>query len=144
MLECDTMESKSDGAFFVHHDNDSEAVQIHPQTFWVLAKFIGAIGESAIAAACRYRQKISYQSASSHKSFHFTYVYCFQRLGLYYRVIHTSAVKSMDVPISYYRWWFFNSLLIVLLCLHIFWASIIFNMAKEMIVNGTVSYFPKP
>lgn len=69
----------------------------------------------------------------------FAIIFIVSRLIIYpFWVIHTSAVKSLEVSPTDFKWCFFNALLTVLLCLHIFWASIIFNMAKEMITIGTV------
>nr|XP_039273540.1 ceramide synthase 5-like [Styela clava] len=69
----------------------------------------------------------------------FAIVFLISRLVIYpFWVIHTSAIKSLEVTRLGFVYYFFNILLVILLCLHIFWASIIIKMACKMIAKGEV------
>jgi len=63
----------------------------------------------------------------------FAIVFIISRIFVFpYCVLHTTLVKSMWLYSPYPGYFFFNILLIILQCLHIFWAYIIISMAIRM------------
>lgn len=69
----------------------------------------------------------------------FAIVFFLTRLFIYpFWVIHTSLIKCFELMPRMVSVYFFNFFLFVLLCLHIFWGSIILKMAYNMCKQGEV------
>lgn len=57
---------------------------------------------------------------------------------LCFRLIHCTWVYPVLYYPAFFGYYFFNVMLVVLLCLHIFWAYLILRMVRKFIF-GTVS-----
>ena len=63
----------------------------------------------------------------------FAVVFIVSRIFIFpYSILYTTLIKSMWLFSPYPGYYFFNGLLIILWCLHIFWAYIIISMAIRM------------
>lgn len=62
----------------------------------------------------------------------------FQNALFNFRIIHTTLLKSTWLITPCPPYYFFNGLLLVLQCLHIFWSYLILRMAFLMISKGQV------
>ncbi|XP_043985347.1 ceramide synthase 2-like isoform X2 [Gambusia affinis] len=54
------------------------------------------------------------------------------------RIVHTTMVVSRDFFQPFFGYYFFNVLLLVLQCLHIFWAYLILRMLYKFVFTGKV------
>lgn len=69
----------------------------------------------------------------------FAIVFFVTRLFIYpFWILHTAVIKPLDLVPRFPSHVFFNFFLVVLLCLHIFWGSIILKMAYYMCKQGEV------
>jgi len=67
----------------------------------------------------------------------FAFVFIVSRIIIFpYSILYTTLIKSMWLFSPYPGYYFFNGLLIVLWCLHLFWAYIIVSMAIRMMKVG--------
>lgn len=57
---------------------------------------------------------------------------------LCFRIIHCTWVYPLHHYPAFFGYYFFNAMLVVLLCLHLFWSSLILRMIRKFMF-GTVS-----
>lgn len=71
----------------------------------------------------------------------FTVIWIVSRLGFYPRIIYSSSVEAPQILPMFPAYYIFNSLLILLLCLHIAWTYLILKIAHDSLKSGKVSGF---
>lgn len=71
----------------------------------------------------------------------FTVVWIITRLVLYPRIIYSSSVEAPSILPMFPAYYIFNTLLILLLVLHIGWTYLIIQIAVKAIRSGQVSYY---
>lgn len=69
-----------------------------------------------------------------------TVVWIVTRLGFYPRIIYSSSVEAPQILPMFPAYYIFNSLLIMLLLLHIVWTYMILKIAYNSLKSGMVSY----
>lgn len=69
----------------------------------------------------------------------FTIIWIITRLGFYPRVIYSSSVEAPRILPMFPAYYIFNSLLIMLLCLHVAWTYMILKIAHSSLKSGKVS-----
>lgn len=58
------------------------------------------------------------------------------RLGFYPRVIYSTSVEATEILVMFPVYYIFNSMLLLLLCLHIAWTYMIFKVAYNSLKSG--------
>ena len=71
----------------------------------------------------------------------FIVVWCVTRLGLFPRIIYSTSVEAPRIVPMFPAYYIFNTLLILLLVLHIGWTYLIFQIAARALKAGQVSFF---
>lgn len=66
----------------------------------------------------------------------FTVVWIITRLGFYPRIIYSSSVEAPRILPMFPAYYIFNSLLILMLCLHVVWTYIILQIAHTALKSG--------
>lgn len=69
----------------------------------------------------------------------FTLIWIVTRLGFYPRIIYSSSVEAPRILPMFPAYYIFNSLLILLLCLHVAWTYMILKIAHNSLKSGKVS-----
>jgi hypothetical protein len=70
----------------------------------------------------------------------FTVVWISTRLGLYPRILYSTTVEAPQILPMFPAYYIFNSLLVLLLLLHIGWTYLIIQIAIKALKSGQVSY----
>ena len=70
----------------------------------------------------------------------FTIVWIVTRLGLYPRIIYSTSVEAPSILPMFPAYYIFNSLLILLLLLHIGWTYLIMQIVVKAIRAGQVGH----
>lgn len=68
----------------------------------------------------------------------FTIVWIVTRLGFYPRIIYSSSVEAPKILPMFPAYYIFNSLLILMLCLHVVWTYVILQIAHTALKSGQV------
>lgn len=68
----------------------------------------------------------------------FTVIWIITRLGFYPRIIYSSSVEAPSILPMFPAYYIFNSLLILLLCLHVAWTYLILKIAHTAWKSGQV------
>lgn len=71
----------------------------------------------------------------------FTLIWIVTRLGFYPRIIYSSSVEAPTILPMFPAYYIFNSLLILLLCLHVAWTYLILKIAHTALKSGQVNFF---
>ncbi|XP_031637328.1 ceramide synthase 6 [Contarinia nasturtii] len=66
----------------------------------------------------------------------FTFIWIVTRLGFYPRIIYSSTVEAPRILPMFPAYYIFNSLLILLLCLHVAWTYMILKIAHNSLKSG--------
>jgi sphingoid base N-palmitoyltransferase len=69
----------------------------------------------------------------------FIVVWLVTRLGLYPRILYSTTVEAPEILPMFPAYYIFNSLLLLLLLLHIGWTYLIFQVAAKALKAGQVS-----
>lgn len=73
----------------------------------------------------------------------FTVVWIATRLGFYPRIIYSTSIEAPSILPMFPAYFIFNSLLILLLLLHIAWTYLILKIAYDSLKSGKVSQITK-
>lgn len=68
----------------------------------------------------------------------FTIIWIVTRLGFFPRIIYSSSVEAPQILPMFPAYYIFNSLLILLLCLHVAWTYLILKIAHSSLKAGQV------
>lgn len=71
----------------------------------------------------------------------FTIIWIITRLGFYPRIIYSSSVEAPRILPMFPAYYIFNSLLILLLCLHVAWTYLILKIAHTALKSGQVNFY---
>lgn len=70
----------------------------------------------------------------------FTVIWIVTRLGFYPRIIYSSSIEAPRILPMFPAYYIFNSLLIMLLCLHFVWTYMILKIVHSSLKVGKVSF----
>lgn len=70
----------------------------------------------------------------------FTVIWIATRLGFYPRIIYSTSIEAPSILPMFPAYYIFNSLLILLLFLHILWTYLILKIAYDSLKSGKVCY----
>lgn len=71
----------------------------------------------------------------------FTIIWIATRLGFFPRIIYSTSVEAPRILPMFPAYYIFNSLLILLLCLHVAWTYMILKIAHNSLKSGKVSFY---
>lgn len=71
----------------------------------------------------------------------FIVIWLVTRLGMYPRIIYSSSIEAPNILPMFPAYYIFNSLLLLLLVLHIGWTYLIFQIAVQALRAGQVILF---
>lgn len=69
----------------------------------------------------------------------FTLIWIITRLGFFPRIIYSTSMEAPRIVPMFPAYYIFNSLLILLLCLHVAWTYLILKIAHNSLKSGKVS-----
>lgn len=69
----------------------------------------------------------------------FTIIWIITRMGCYPRVIYSTSIEAPRIVPMFPAYYIFNSMLLVLLCLHVAWTYMILKIAHNSLKSGKVS-----
>lgn len=71
----------------------------------------------------------------------FTLIWIITRLGFFPRIIYSTSMEAPRIVPMFPAYFIFNSLLILLLCLHVAWTYLILKIAHNSLKSGKVSVY---
>lgn len=69
----------------------------------------------------------------------FTIIWIITRMGFYPRVIYSTSIEAPRILPMFPAYYIFNSMLLLLLCLHVAWTYMILKIAHNSLKSGKVS-----
>lgn len=70
----------------------------------------------------------------------FTIIWIITRMGFYPRVIYSTSIEAPSILPMFPAYYIFNSMLLLLLCLHVAWTYMILKIAHNSLKSGKVRH----